>query len=94
VAIVILYLLSIDEKVRFTFAYTQCMNIIIKLIIHFPEPLVGKELISLAINLAANKRNAEILSEDEIRIVCERALEKTDILLFKFIKNIAINAEA
>jgi hypothetical protein len=58
VGIVMLYLLSLDDKNRFTFAYTECMSLVIKLIVHFPEQQVGKELISLAINLAANKRTA------------------------------------
>ncbi len=71
----LLYVISLEEKIRFTFAYTDCMSLVlnksiyfklIKLIAHFPEPQVGKELISLSINLGINKRNAEQLSDEEI----------------------------
>ncbi len=61
------------------------------MIIHFPEPIVGNELVSVAINLAANKRNAEMITEEEFQKVLDRAIENKDILLLKFIKNIAIN---
>lgn len=66
-SIVILYLLSLDEKIRFTFAYTDCMGLIVKLMLHFPEPLLGKELIALAINLSLNQRNADLVSEEELQ---------------------------
>ena len=42
------------------------MNLIIKLILHFPEPVLGKELIALAINLSLNQRNADLVTEEEI----------------------------
>ena len=61
--------MTLDAKIRFTFGYTDCMNLIIKLILHFPEPIVGKELISLAANLANNQRNADLLNAEEIRLV-------------------------
>ncbi|MFO0131494.1 MAG: hypothetical protein ACK52J_02960 [bacterium] len=64
-AINILYLLTIDDRLRVTFAYTDCLSLIIKLIIHFPETLVGKELIAIGINLSANKKNAEKITEEE-----------------------------
>ena len=63
----------------------------IKLIIHFPEPVVGNELVSLAINLAANKRNADMINEDELHKIIDRAKQNNDVLLWKFVKNIAIN---
>lgn len=37
VAIVLLYLLSLDEKIRITFAFTEYMDLLIKLIVNFPE---------------------------------------------------------
>ena len=61
------------------------------MIIHFPEPVVGNELVSLAINLAANKRNADMISEDELQKIIDRAKANNDVLLWKFVKNIAIN---
>jgi len=35
------------------------------LIIHCPEPIVGKELVALAVNLTTNPRNAEIMAQDD-----------------------------
>lgn len=35
-AIVILYLLSIDDSIRYTLAYTELMGLVIQLIMHFP----------------------------------------------------------
>lgn len=51
-SIVILYLLTLEDKIRFTFGFTDCMSVILKLMLHFPEPTLGKELIGLAINLS------------------------------------------
>lgn len=65
----ILYLLTLDEKLRFTFAYTDCMGLLIKLMLHFPEPLLGKELIALAVNLSLNQRNADLVTEEELQPV-------------------------
>ena len=56
-ALNILYLLSIDIGIRYTLAYTNCMDYILKLILS-PHPNIGGlELISLAINISANERN-------------------------------------
>jgi hypothetical protein len=41
------------------------MSLLVKLILHFPEPLLGKELIALSINLSLNQRNADLVSEEE-----------------------------
>lgn len=37
VGIVLLYLLSLDDKIRSSFAYTEYIDLLIKLIVHFPE---------------------------------------------------------
>ena len=53
----ILYLLSTEAAIRYTLAYTNCMDYVVKLIL-FPHPNIGAvELLGLAINLAANERN-------------------------------------
>jgi hypothetical protein len=60
-ALNILYLLSTDAGVRYTLAYTNCMDYVVKLVL-FPHPNIGAvELLALAINLAANERNVEHL---------------------------------
>jgi hypothetical protein len=60
------------------------------LIIHCPEPIIGKELIGLAVNLASNLRNAEMLACDgQLDDLIARASKFGDTLLFKCIRNIA-----
>lgn len=58
----ILYHLSMEDKLKATFTYTECIPLCFQLIIHCPEPIVGKELIALAVNLTTNGRNAEIMA--------------------------------
>jgi len=61
-----------------------------QLIIHCPEPIIGKELIALAINLTTNQRNADMLAGDgQLADMIARATKFGDTLLFKCIRNIA-----
>lgn len=86
----IIYHLSSEDKIKNTFAYTSCLPLIYKLIIHYPEPIVGKELISLAINLSTESKCAEILSSgDQLEQLIDRAFKNYDILLFRVVRNIA-----
>jgi hypothetical protein len=56
-ALNVLYLLSTEGGIRYTLAYTNCMDYVVKLIL-FPHPNISAvELLALAINLAANERN-------------------------------------
>lgn len=58
----LLYHLSLEDKAKATFTYTDCIPLVYQLIIHCPEPIIGKELIALAINLSTNSRNADLLA--------------------------------
>lgn len=58
-----LYLLTLDESVRLTFGFTECMTLVVKLMLHFPEPIIGKELIALAVNLSTSSRNVDHITE-------------------------------
>ena len=61
-----------------------------QLIIHFPDQIVGIELVALGINLTTNARNAEIMGEgDQFNVLIKRALQYQDVLLFKIVRNIA-----
>jgi hypothetical protein len=85
----ILYQLSIEDKTKASFTYTECLPLIYQLIIHCPEQMVGKELVALAVNLTINPRNAETLAaDDQLQELIKRAKAHQDILLFKVIKNI------
>lgn len=61
--------------------------------IHFPERHIGKELISLAVNLSASQRNAELVAEEEMRVLVDRAFKNHDITLFKCVKNLIMYAD-
>ena len=86
----LLYHLSQEDKAKATFAFTDCIPLVYQLIIHCPEPIIGKELIGLAVNLASNQRNAEMLACDgQLDDLIARASKFGDTLLFKCIRNIA-----
>ena len=86
----ILYHLSLEDKAKATFTYTDCIPLIYQLIIHCPEPIVGKELIGLAVNLTTNQRNADMLAgEGQLDEMIARAKKFGDTLLFKCVRNIA-----
>ncbi len=91
----ILYQLSQDDKTKATFTYTECLPLVYQLIIHFPQPKVGFELVALAVNLSTNSKNAAILAEgDHYDVLLRRAVKNEDVLLFKVVRNIAQFATA
>ena len=58
-----------------------------KLILECPEEKVELEIIALGINLAANKRNAELMFENGgQRLLMRRALKTKDSLLLKMLR--------
>ena len=82
----IMYHLSSDDKIKNTFAYTSCIPLVYQLIIHFPNPIVGKELMALAINLTTDGKCAEIMSmNDQLNALITRAFNNMDILIFRVI---------
>ena len=86
----LLYHLSLEDKAKATFTYTDCIPLVYQLIIHCPEAIVGKELVALAVNLTTNQRNADMLSADgQLDELIARATKFGDTLLFKCIRNIA-----
>ncbi|XP_068216893.1 kinesin-associated protein 3 isoform X3 [Palaemon carinicauda] len=86
----VLYHLSVDDKCKSMFTYTDCIPTVMKLILSSPGPQVPLELMSLAVNLAANKRNAQLICEGSgLKLLMKRALKHRDPLLTKMIRNIA-----
>lgn len=82
--------MSLEDKAKATFTYTDCIPLVYQLIIHCPEPIVGKELIALAINLTTNQRNADMLSGNgQLDEMIARATKYGDTLLFKCVRNVA-----
>lgn len=85
----ILYHISTDEKCKSLFTYTDCIPMVMKLLLESPDQL-DLELISLCINLAANKRNAQLICEKNgLKHLMKRAFKFKDQLLMKMIRNIS-----
>ncbi|XP_045119018.1 kinesin-associated protein 3-like isoform X2 [Portunus trituberculatus] len=86
----VLYHLSVDDKCKSMFTYTDCIPTVMKLVLNSPEPMVPLELMALAVNLAANKRNAQLICEGAgLKLLMKRVLKYRDPLLTKMIRNIA-----
>lgn len=67
-----------------------CSVKVMKLVLSSPGPQVPLELMALAVNLAANKRNAQLICEGAgLKLLMKRALKYRDPLLTKMIRNIA-----
>jgi hypothetical protein len=87
-ALSILFLLSTEGGIRYTLAYTNCMDYVVKLIL-YPHPNIRAiELLALAINLAANERNVEHLSAEDFSKILDKAIKSEDPTLLKFCKNV------
>ncbi|KAK3889150.1 hypothetical protein Pcinc_006727 [Petrolisthes cinctipes] len=86
----VLYHLSVDDKCKSMFTYTDCIPTVMKLMLNSSGPQVPLELMALAVNLAANKRNAQLICEGTgLKLLMKRALKYRDPLLTKMIRNIA-----
>ncbi|XP_073732458.1 kinesin-associated protein 3b [Misgurnus anguillicaudatus] len=90
VAMRILYHISVDDKSKSMFAYTDCIPQLMQMLYEHGEETIDTELISFCINLAANKRNAQIICEGNgLKMLMKRALKLKDPLLMKMIRNIS-----
>ncbi|KAI7809138.1 kinesin-associated protein 3 [Triplophysa rosa] len=90
VAMCILYHISVDDKSKSMFAYTDCIPQLMQMLFEHGEERIDTELISFCINLAANKRNAQIICEGNgLKMLMKRALRLKDPLLMKMIRNIS-----
>lgn len=91
VCLKLLYHLSMDDKAKSVFSFTDCIPMLMKLILETPaDQFVAKEVIALAINLAANATNAEqMASGDGLRMLMARVKKTADSLLMKMIRNIS-----
>ena len=90
----LMYQLSIDDRCKSLFTYTDAIPMVVDLIIGYPEPLVNPELMALAINLALNKNNSEIMcGNGNLDSFCHRILDSKDPLLMKLLRNISQHDE-
>uniref|UniRef100_A0A8C2X972 Kinesin-associated protein 3b n=1 Tax=Cyclopterus lumpus TaxID=8103 RepID=A0A8C2X972_CYCLU len=86
----ILYHISIDDRFKGMFVYTDCIPQLMQMLYEHGEEDTEAELISICINLAANKRNAQLMCEGNgLKMLMKRALKMKDGLLMKMIRNIS-----
>lgn len=70
----VLYHLSMDDRVKSMFTYTDAIPLVMRRILETTEDQVDLEVMSLAINLAVNKRNAQLICEGHgLRVLMQRA---------------------
>ncbi|XP_039632290.1 kinesin-associated protein 3-like [Polypterus senegalus] len=90
VTLCILYHISMDDQFKLMFAYANCIPQFMNMLSECVEEQIDLELISLFINLAANKRNAQLICEGSgLETLLKRALKCKDPLLMKMIRNIS-----
>ncbi|XP_047230574.1 kinesin-associated protein 3a isoform X2 [Girardinichthys multiradiatus] len=86
----ILYHISMDDRFKSMFAPTDCIPQLMKMMFDCREEQLDVELISLCINLAANKSNAQIICEGNgLKMLMKRALKLKDVLVMKMIRNLS-----
>lgn len=87
----ILYHLSMDDRCKSMFTYTEAIPIVMQLVINFPQNMVAKELAALAVNLSHNGRNAELMCQNRgLEALVTRVLRTRDPLLMKVVRNISL----
>mmetsp|Transcript_1437 Transcript_1437/g.1212 ORF Transcript_1437/g.1212 Transcript_1437/m.1212 type:complete len:428 (+) Transcript_1437:2-1285(+) len=86
----VLYHISMDDKCKSMFTYTDCIPMVVNMVQNFPDKFVEKTLIALAINLAANSRNAEAMAAGEnLNGFLNRLFQSKDPLLAKMLRNLS-----
>lgn len=89
----ILYHMSLDDKVKSMFTYTDCVPMVTDMIllnICSRKSESDLDLIALGVNLALNKRNAQLMVENNrLHSLMARAFKNQDTLLMKMIRNIS-----
>lgn len=86
----LLYHFSMDERKSLMAYHRDGIVILLQLVVHFPEPQVGKDLVALVINLATHPRAAEVMLDSGLfPQVMIRMLRNRDPLLCKVIRHIS-----
>lgn len=87
----LLYHFSMDDSCKSTMAFLrEGMIMLLQLVVHFPEPRVGKDLVALVVNLATHPRAAEVIVGSGLfPQVMLRVLKTRDPLLCKVIRHVS-----
>jgi hypothetical protein len=86
----VLYHLSVDDRCKSMLAYTDGVQMLMGLLINFPQPMLTKDLAGLAVNVSWNARNAEQMVQNHgLNYLMDRMENSRDPLLMKIIRNIS-----
>ncbi|XP_008336260.1 kinesin-associated protein 3a isoform X2 [Cynoglossus semilaevis] len=90
ISMCLLYHVSIDHRFKSMFADTDCIPQLMKMVYECGKEKMDMELVSLCINLAANKTNAQLMCEGNgLKVLMKRAVKLEDVLVMKTIRNIS-----
>lgn len=86
----VLYHLSVDDRCKSMLTYTDGIQLLMGLLINFPQPMLTRDLAGLAINVSWNARNAEqMVSNHGLNHLMDRMDNNRDPLLMKIIRNLS-----
>jgi len=86
----LLYHFSMDDRCKSLLAYHRDgMIMLLQLVVHFPEPRVGKDLVALVVNLSTHPRAAEaMIASGLFPQIMLRTLKTRDPLLCKVLRHV------
>jgi len=93
----LLYHFSTDDQCKSIFICTDCIPLVLQLLLNYPENYSGadkggKELLALAVNLATNGRCAEMMCDGEgMNLLFRRLFKTMDSVLMKVIRNCSVH---
>jgi len=91
----LLYHFSMDDRCKSLMAYYQDgMVMLLQLVVHFPEPRVGKDLVALVVNLATHPLAAQVMVQSGLfPLLMTRMLKTRDPLLCKVIRHVSAHRD-
>ncbi|XP_017772708.1 PREDICTED: kinesin-associated protein 3 [Nicrophorus vespilloides] len=90
VVIKLLYHLSYDEEVKAQFSFTDCVSLIVDMLLLSADIQVDEVMVALCINLATNSNNAQQMIDDSrLHGLMTRAVANEDCFLMKMLHNIS-----
>jgi len=89
----LLYHFSMDDKCKSLMAFhPDGMTMLLQLVVHFPQPRVGTDLVALVVNLSTHPRAAEVMVGSGLfPQVMLRVLKTRDPLLCKLIRHCSMH---
>ncbi|XP_058064273.1 kinesin-associated protein 3 isoform X1 [Anopheles bellator] len=88
----ILYHMSLDNKIKSMFTYTDCVPVVVDMLLLNLNQKSDPDLIALGINLALNRRNAALMIENNrLHNLMSRAFKCQDTMIMKMIRNISVH---